>query len=406
MAVRFADRMSKIEGSAIRELLKLTARPEVISFAGGMPAPELFPVEEMKKVSVAVLEEQGRTALQYTSTEGYLPLRQKIAARMNNTLKTNVGPDDILITSGSQQGLDFSGKTFIDKGDVILCESPSYMGALNAMKAYEPEFIEIDTDNDGMMMEDLEKVLASNDKVKMIYVIPDFQNPSGRTWPLERRLKFMEIVNKYEIPVIEDNPYGELRFDGESLPSLKSLDTKGLVLYLGTFSKIFCPGYRLGWTCAAPEILAKFNICKQGADLQASTISQMEVSKFMDIYDLDEHVEKIKACYVKRRDIMLQTMKEEFPDSVEFTHPQGGLFTWVTFPKGINAGEMAKKCLEKNVAYVPGESFYPNGGVYNTCRLNYSNMPEEKIVEGIKRMGEVLREELAKNDEKELATNK
>lgn len=406
MAVRFADRMSKIEGSAIRELLKLTARPEVISFAGGMPAPELFPVEEMKKVSVAVLEEQGRTALQYTSTEGYLPLRQKIAERMNNTLKTNVGPDDILITSGSQQGLDFSGKTFIDKGDVILCESPSYMGALNAMKAYEPEFIEIDTDNDGMIMEDLEKVLASNDKVKMIYVIPDFQNPSGRTWPLERRLKFMEIVNKYEIPVIEDNPYGELRFDGESLPSLKSLDTKGLVLYLGTFSKIFCPGYRLGWTCAAPEILAKFNICKQGADLQASTISQMEVSKFMDIYDLDEHVEKIKACYVKRRDIMLQTMKEEFPDSVEFTHPQGGLFTWVTFPKGINAGEMAKKCLEKNVAYVPGESFYPNGGIYNTCRLNYSNMPEEKIVEGIKRMGEVLREELAKNDEKELATNK
>ena len=378
MAVRFADRMGKIEGSAIRELLKLTARPEVISFAGGMPAPELFPVEEMKKVSVAVLEEQGRVSLQYTSTEGYLPLRQKIADRMNKTLKTNVGPDDILITSGSQQGLDFSGKTFIDKGDVILCESPSYMGALNAMKAYEPEFIEINTDNDGMIMEDLEKVLASNDRVKMIYVIPDFQNPSGRTWPLERRLKFMEIINKYEIPVIEDNPYGELRFDGESLPSLKSLDTKGLVIYLGTFSKIFCPGYRLGWTCAAPEILGKFNICKQGADLQASTISQMEVSKFMDIYDLDEHVEKIKACYVKRRDVMLKTMKEEFPDCVEFTHPQGGLFTWVTFPEGINAGEMAKKCLEKNVAYVPGESFYPNGGVYNTCRLNYSNMPEEK----------------------------
>lgn len=406
MAVKFADRMGKIEGSAIRELLKLTSRPEVISFAGGMPAPELFPVEEMKKVSVAVLEEQGRVALQYTSTEGYLPLRQKIADRMNKTLKTSVGPDDILITSGSQQGLDFSGKTFIDKGDVILCESPSYMGALNAMKAYEPEFIEINTDNDGMIMEDLEKVLASNDKVKMIYVIPDFQNPSGRTWPLERRLKFMEIINKYEIPVIEDNPYGELRFDGESLPSLKSLDTKGLVVYLGTFSKIFCPGYRLGWTCAAPEILGKFNICKQGADLQASTISQMEVSKFMDMYDLDEHVEKIKACYVKRRDIMLKTMKEEFPDCVEFTHPQGGLFTWVTLPEKINAGEMAKKCLEKNVAYVPGESFYPNGGVYNTCRLNYSNMPEEKIVEGIKRMGEVLREELTKNDGKQLATNK
>ena len=280
------------------------------------------------------------------------------------------------------------------------------MGALNAMKAYEPEFIEIETDNDGMKMEALERVLASNDRVKMIYVIPDFQNPSGRTWPLERRTKFMEIINKYEIPVVEDNPYGELRFDGETLPSLKSLDTKGLVIYLGTFSKIFCPGYRLGWTCAAPKILEKFNICKQGADLQASTIAQMEVNKYMDMYDLDEHVNKIKACYVKRRDVMLKTMKEEFPDCVEFTHPQGGLFTWVTFPEGIDAGEMAKKCLEKNVAYVPGASFYPNGGVFNTCRLNYSNMPEDKIIEGIKRMGEVLREELAENNNKELATNK
>ena len=403
MAVRFAERMGKVEGSAIRELLKLTARPEVISFAGGMPAPELFPVEEMKKVSVAVLEEQAKVALQYTTTEGYLPLREKIADRMNKTLKTNVGPDDILITSGSQQGLDFSGKAFIDKGDVVLCESPSYMGALNAMKAYEPEFIEIKTDNDGMIMEDLEKVLASNDKVKLIYVIPDFQNPSGRTWPLERRIKFMEIINKYEIPVVEDNPYGELRFDGETLPSLKSLDTKGLVIYLGTFSKIFCPGYRLGWTCAAPEILTKFNVCKQGADLQASTISQMEVNKFIEMYDLDAHVEKIKECYSKRRDVMLKAMEDEFPDCVEFTHPQGGLFTWVTFPEGIDAGEMAKKCLEKNVAYVPGASFYPNGGVYNTCRLNYSNMPEDKIIEGIKRMGEVLREELGKE---ELATNK
>lgn len=403
MAVRFADRMGKVEGSAIRELLKLTARPEVISFAGGMPAPELFPVEEMKKVSVAVLEEQGKQALQYTTTEGYLPLREKIAERMNRTLNTNVGPDDILITSGSQQGLEFSGKTFINKGDVILCESPSYMGAINAMKAYEPEFIDIKTDNDGMIMEELEKVLSTNDKVKFIYVIPDFQNPSGRTWPLERRKKFMEIINKYEIPVVEDNPYGELRFDGETLPSLKSLDTKGLVIYLGTFSKIFCPGYRLGWTCASPEILTKFNICKQGADLQASTIGQMEVNKFIEMYDLDAHVDKIKQCYAKRRDVMLKAMEDEFPEGVEFTHPQGGLFTWVTLPEGIDAGEMAKKCLEKNVAYVPGASFYPNGGVYNTCRLNYSNMPEDKIKEGIKRMGEVIKEELS---EKAVATDK
>ena len=396
MAVKFARRLDHLEGSAIRELLKLTAKPEIISFAGGMPAPELFPVEEMKKVSVKVLEEQGKVALQYTTTEGYKPLREKIADRMNTKLKTNVTADDILITSGSQQGLDFSGKVFLDEDDIVLCESPSYMGALNAFKSYQPKFIEIPTDDNGMIMEELEKVLKENDRVKMIYVIPDFQNPSGRTWPMERREKFMEIINKYEIPVIEDNPYGELRFDGEFLPSLKSLDTKGLVIFLGTFSKIFCPGYRLGWTCAAPEILTKYNICKQGADLQASTISQMEVNKFMDMYDLDAHVENIKACYVKRRDLMLKTMEEEFPAEVKFTHPQGGLFTWVVLPENIKAAELAHKCLAQNVAYVPGDSFFPNGGVYNCCRLNYSNMPEDKIVEGIKRMGKVLREELAK----------
>lgn len=238
MAVKFARRLDNLEGSAIRELLKLTARPEVISFAGGMPAPELFPVEEMKKISVQVLEEQGKVALQYTTTEGYKPLREKIAERMNRKLKTNVGPDDILITSGSQQGLDFSGKVFLDEGDIVLCESPSYMGALNAFKSYQPKFIEIPTDDNGMIMEELEKVLEENDRVKMIYVIPDFQNPTGRTWPLEKRKKFVELITKYKVVALEDNPYGELRYEGEFLPSLKSFDKEGYVVYLGTFSKM------------------------------------------------------------------------------------------------------------------------------------------------------------------------
>ena len=405
MAVKYAKRMDLFKKSELGEILKLIEEPDIISFAGGLPASELFPVEEMKKVSVKVLDENGEEALQYSGSQGYLPLRNHIAKRMNEKGKTNVKAEDILVTSGSQQALDFAGNVFLDEGDIVLCESPSYLGALNAFKGYKPRIMEVPTDKEGMITEGLEKILKENDRVKFIYVIPDFQNPTGVTWSLDRRKKFMEVVNKYEIPVIEDNPYGELRFDGEFLPSLKSLDTKGLVIFLGTFSKIFCPGYRLGWTCAAPEILNKFNICKQGADLQASTISQMEVNKFMDMFDLDAHVEKIKACYAKRRDVMMKAMEEEFPDSVEFTHPQGGLFTWVILPEGINAGEMAKKCLEKNVAYVPGASFYPNGGVFNTCRLNYSNMPEDKIVEGIKRMGEVLREELSKND-KELAMNK
>ncbi|MGL4796588.1 MAG: PLP-dependent aminotransferase family protein [Paraclostridium sp.] len=392
MAIKFAKRMNGLKGSEIRELLKLTEKPEVISFAGGLPAPELFPVEEMKEISRIVLEESGKEALQYTTTEGYLPLREQICERMNRKLNTNVAKEDILITSGSQQGLDFAGKVFLDEGDVVLCESPSYLGALNAFKAYCPRFIEVPTDKDGMIMEELESILETTENIKMIYVIPDFQNPTGKTWSMERRTKFMELVNKFEIPVVEDNPYGELRFEGETLPSLKSMDEKGLVVFLGSFSKIFCPGYRIGWVSASSEILNKFIFVKQGADLQASTISQREVSKFIDIYDLDAHVEKIKQVYVKRRDLMLKTMEETFPEGLEYTYPEGGLFTWVELPSHLDARKIMERCLENNVAYVPGGSFFPNGGKENTFRLNYSNMPEEKIVDGIKRLSVALKE--------------
>ena len=396
MAVKFARRLENAEGSAIREILKLASNPEVISFAGGLPAPELFPVEEMKKVALAVLEEQGRAAMQYYATDGYPPLREAIAERMNRKLHTNVTADSILVTNGSQQCLDFVGRVFLDEGDKIIVESPSYLGALNAFKAYGPEFIEIPTDEDGMIMSELEKALAANPDVKFIYVIPDFQNPSGRTWPIERRKEFMEIINKYEIPVAEDNPYGELRFEGEIFPSLKSYDTKGLVLFFGTFSKIFAPGFRLGWVSASPEILEKFNISKQAADLQASTISQMEMAKFIEMYDLDAHVEKIKEVYGKRRTIMLDAMDEYFPEGVTFTRTDGGLFTWVTLPEGIDAAQLMKDVvLPNNVAYVPGEPFYPNGGNANHFRMNYSCMPEDRIVEGVKRLGKALHEAIS-----------
>ena len=396
MAVKFARRLENAEGSAIREILKLASNPEVISFAGGLPAPELFPVEEMKKVALAVLEEQGRAAMQYSATDGFPPLREAIAERMNRKLHTNVTADSILVTNGSQQCLDFVGRVFLDEGDKIIVESPSYLGALNAFKAYGPEFIEIPTDEDGMIMSELEKALAANPDVKFIYVIPDFQNPSGRTWPIERRKQFMEIINKYEIPVAEDNPYGELRFEGEIFPSLKSYDTKGLVLFFGTFSKIFAPGFRLGWVSASPEILEKFNISKQAADLQASTISQMEMAKFIEMYDLDAHVEKIKEVYGKRRTVMLDAMDEYFPEGIKFTRTDGGLFTWVTLPEGIDAAQLMKDVvLPNNVAYVPGEPFYPNGGNANHFRMNYSCMPEDKIVEGVKRLGKALHEAMA-----------
>jgi len=394
--VQFSTRMSQLKGSAIRELLKIATQPDIVSFAGGMPAPELFPVEEVMEASMAVLKEQGRAALQYSSTEGYPRLRQQIADRMlaKNNIKTDA--DHILVTAGSQQGLDFSARVFLNPGDVVLLESPSYLGAVNAFKAAEPTFIEVPTDDGGMIMEELEKILASTENVKMIYVIPDFQNPTGRTWDLDRRHKFMEIVNRYEIPVVEDNPYGELRFEGEYMPALKSLDTKGLVIYLGTFSKILAPGYRIGWVCADDEILAKYNFMEQAASLQASTIGQMETSKWIDMFDLDGHVAKIREVYKKRRDVMLDTLKNNLPEGCVCTNPVGGLFTWVVLPESFNSEEKMKelqmKCIAKNVAFVAGGSFFPNGGHENTLRLNYSCMPEEKIVFGITTLCQTIKE--------------
>lgn len=390
MQVKFAKRIDNMKGSEIREAIKLTLKPGMISFAGGLPAPEMFPVAEMKDAANHVLEEAGAVAMQYATTEGYDPLREKIAARMKEKYDIHTVPEQILITNGSQQGLDFSGKLFLDEGDVVLFESPSYMGAFNAFKAYQPRFMEVPTDEEGMIPDALEKILQTTERVKMIYVIPDFQNPTGRTWSLERRKAFMEIINRYNIPVIEDNPYGELRYEGEAVPSLKSMDEKGLVIFLGSFSKILAPGYRIGWICAAPEILQKYIFIKQGADLQPSTVSQMEISRFMELYDLDAHVERIRKLYGSRRNLMLDTMKETFPAQVKYTNPKGGLFTWVELPENMDAREVLMKCVEKNVAYIPGGAFYPEGGKENTFRLNFSNMPEDKIVEGIRRIGEVL----------------
>ena len=280
MGIQFANRMDNLKGSVIRELLKYAEQPDIISFAGGLPAPELFPVEEMMKATERVMMEDGKASLQYGATDGYLPLRKKIAER-SKKIGFVPDPSEIIITSGSQQGLDFTAKIFINKDDVIITESPSYLGALNAFKAYQPKFVEIPMDEDGMIIEELEKALAANKNVKFIYTIPDFQNPTGRTMPVERRKKLMELATEYEIPVIEDNPYGELRFEGEILPSLKCFDPKNLVILLGTFSKILAPGMRLGWVIARPDLLIKYNLVKQGADLQSSSMAQRQANMFM-----------------------------------------------------------------------------------------------------------------------------
>ncbi|MDF2513692.1 MAG: putative transcriptional regulator, GntR family [Herbinix sp.] len=389
--MKYAKRMSEIKASEIRELLKLTEQPEIISFAGGLPAPELFPVNEIKEVCSIVLEEDGRKALQYTTTEGFKPLREWIARRMNDRLETAFDCDNILITHGSQQALDLSGKVFLDEGDVVLCESPTYLAAINAFRAYGCSFLEIPTDREGMVISELEQTIQSCPNAKLIYVIPDFQNPTGRTWNLERRKQLAEISARYGIAVLEDNPYGELRFEGEVLPSIKSFDEEGNILCTGTFSKIFCPGYRIGWIAGDKEVIRKYVLVKQGTDLQCNTIAQMEIAKYLELYDIDGHIEKIRQIYKNRRDLAVQTMKETFPDSVTFTNPQGGLFLWVELPDGIDAREVLKICLEKNVAFVPGGSFFPNGGRENTFRINFSNMTEDRIVDGLTRIGNVLK---------------
>ena len=392
MELKMARRMNHLKASEIREILKLAEKPEVISFAGGLPAPELFPVAQIMEAGRLVLEHDAARALQYTTTEGYAPLRARIADRMNSRLGCDFGPDNILITHGSQQALDLAGKVFLDEGDVVLCESPTYLAAISAFRAYGCDFLEVPTDDEGMIIEELDKLLTSCPRARLIYMIPDFQNPTGRTWSLERRQALAEVSARHGVAVIEDNPYGELRFEGEFLPGVKHFDKSGNVLVTGTFSKIFCPGYRIGWIAGEEKLIRKFVLAKQGTDLQCNTLAQMEIDKFLELNDIDAHIETIRATYKRRRDIALAVMNELFPKSLRYTRPSGGLFMWVELPKHINARDLLIKCLEKNVAFVPGGSFFPAGGHENTFRLNYSNMSDEKIIEGMTRLAGVLQE--------------
>ncbi|MEN8165591.1 MAG: PLP-dependent aminotransferase family protein [Acidobacteriota bacterium] len=395
MAVKLAGRMAELRASEIREILKLTQRPEVISFAGGLPAAETFPAEDLAGVTARVLSEDGPRALQYSPTEGFPPLRQAIADRMNAKLGTAVESSEILITSGSQQGLDFTGKILLDPGDVVLCESPTYLGAINAFKAYEPRFVEIETDDDGMVVSDLQRRLEEIPNVRFIYVIPDFQNPSGNTWSLDRRKGVLELARRFEIPVIEDSPYAEVRFEGQPVPPLKSLEGNEWVVFLGTFSKVFCPGLRLGWLSAAPELFQKYVFVKQAADLHTSTLGQMQLAGYLDAYGLDGNIKGVIDLYRSRRDVMLKAMEAEFPPGISWTRPEGGMFLWVTLPEQLNARELLKQCLAEDVAFVPGGPFFPNGGHENTLRMNYSTSSAERIEEGVKRMAKVLRQAMA-----------
>lgn len=392
MQLRFAERMSHIKASDIREMLKVTEHDGVISFAGGLPAPELFPIDEIEEITRKVLREQGGKCLNYASTEGYTPLKKWIAERMNSRLGTSFDTDDIMITHGSQQALDLSGKVFLDEGDAVLCESPTYLAALGAFRAYGCRFIEIPTDGEGMIPESLEEVLKTDDRARLIYVNPEFQNPTGRTWSAARRKRLAELAAEYNVAVIEDNPYGELRFEGGKLPAIKSFDKADCVMYVGTFSKIFCPGFRIGWVAGHRDVIRKYVLVKQGADLQCNPLSQSVIVEYMRHHDIDAHIARIVEVYKRRRDLALKCIAEYFPSCIRFTRPEGGLFIWVELPENISARTLLAKCLEKGVAFVPGGSFFPNGNRENTMRLNFSNMPDDKIEIGLRKIGETLAE--------------
>jgi 2-aminoadipate transaminase len=398
---RYAQRTQRMGSSAIRELLKLTEKPDIISFAGGLPAPEVFPVEQFQEACKSVLQDYGAQALQYGTTEGYLPLREQIA-RHSARYGIEVTPDNILITSGSQQALDLLGKIFINPGDRILVESPTYLGALQAWNSYGAEYVSVPMDKSGMNTDALEEALRTGPK--FIYVLPNFQNPTGVTLSLSRRQRLIDLADQYGVPIIEDDPYGQLRYEGEHLPSVVLLDHRfrdntnaafsGNVIYLSTFSKILAPGIRLAWVIAPREVIQKLVQAKQGADLHTATFNQIVAHEVSRGGFLDEHIRLIRDTYRERRDVMLAAMDRFFPPEVDWTHPEGGLFLWGTLPSYLSSAEVLKAAVERKVAFVPGEPFHPNGGGHNTMRINFSNATPEKISEGIRRLGEVIQERI------------
>ncbi len=394
---RYAQRAQRITSSAIRELLKLTEQPDVISFAGGLPAPEVFPVEEIANAADLVLKEMGAQALQYSTTEGYRPLRDILCeGRLGHGVA--VHPDDVLITSGSQQALDLIGKVFIDPGDRVVVEAPTYLGALQAWNAYGAEYVTVPADDGGMVTAALEDVLRT--RPKLIYSMPTFQNPTGIAMALERRRQLVELADRYNVPIVEDDPYGQLRFEGEDLPTLIALDAAqrgqsggrydGNVIYLSTFSKILAPGLRLAWVVAPGDVIRKLVQAKQGTDLHTPTFNQMVAYQAAREGVIDRHLPLIRRLYHERRDLMLAKMAEHFPPSVRWTRPQGGLFVWGVLPEAVDAADALRAAVPYRVAFVPGAPFFPNGGGHNTMRLNFSNALPERICEGIARLGQVL----------------
>ncbi len=394
----FSEIAKNLKASEIRELLKLTQQPDIISFAGGLPNPESFPVDTIKKIIDSLLETEGARILQYGSTEGVNSFRDALSEMMRNKYGVSVTKDNILVTAGSQQALYLLAKIFINPGDKVIIEAPTYIGILTAFQSYKPEYKEIEMDDDGMRTDLLEETLRSmrkeGDKPKMIYTIPTFQNPAGVTMSLDRRKHLIELSEDYDVLIVEDDPYGELRYSGEPLPLLKSLDRNHNVIYLGTFSKILSPGFRMAHLIAHEEIIHKAVLAKQGIDLCTNTVGQFVAREYISRGYLENHIPKIIELYKRKRDLMLDMLEDHFPDGVKWTKPDGGMFLWVTLPDGMDAEKMFHRAIQHKVAYVIGSAFFPRRNHKNTMRLNFTYPTDEQIKVGVVRLSKVIREEL------------
>ena len=387
---KYSKRVPADGTDAVGAILQAAADPKIISFAGGLPAPEVFPVKEMKATVDKVFEEHGQEAMQYGAAKGVTALREVIQQHVKEKENVDSELDNVLVTTGSEQALDLVGKAFVDPGDTVLVEQPTYLCALDVFRSYGANFASVEMDEDGMKMDALEEALKANPNTKLIYTVPNFQNPTGRTMTEERRKQLAELAEKYDVYVLEDNPYGEIRFAGQHVPAVKSFDKSGHVLYMSTFSKTLAPGFRLGWLVADEDVVNKLTVLKQSADLHTDNLAQFAVAQFFTDNDVDAHVKEISDLYGKRKDLMLEGIKKYFPEGVKYTNPEGGMFLWVEVPGVDDTVELFKECLEHDVAFVPGDPFFAGEAQPGAFRLNYSNMKEDQIEVGLKRLGAAL----------------
>ncbi|MGV3742404.1 MAG: PLP-dependent aminotransferase family protein [Burkholderiaceae bacterium] len=381
----FSQRAQQLQSSVIREILKVTMKPEIISFAGGLPSPETFPVERMRKAFDTVLSRQGKTALQYGTSDGYAPLREWIADSLS-TPGSRILPEQVLMLSGSQQGLDLLAKVLVDEDSKVLVETPSYLGALQAFSVYRPEFVSIPTDDSGLIPEAISDIASD---ARLLYALPNFQNPTGRSLSVERRTALVEICAQLGLPLIEDDPYGALSYRGDPLPKMLNMNPGG-VIYMGSFSKVLTPGIRLGYVVAPTTLIRKLEQAKQAADLHTAQLTQMAVYEVIKDGFLDTHIPTIRSLYANQCQVMLQALEEFFPKEARWTRPEGGMFIWVNLPSHIDSLTLLDEAIAQNVAFVPGAPFYANTPALNTLRLSFVTVPPEKIREGVARLGKLI----------------